>query len=77
MKYSIVRGVLYLDYTTKGGVNMNNLNKEHLFHKIENPFHIGFKFPVKVSKDLGNGLVNGYFDTNKMSTVKKILAETM
>lgn len=58
-----------------GGDNMD-LFKERIFSTIEGDWDLRTQFPIKPSSINNDGTVSGHFDTNKMSTVKKILAMT-
>ena len=55
---------------------MFNLNNERKFTPIEGNWDLRTKFPVVVSSINDDGTINGKFDINNMSTVKRILALT-
>ena len=52
-----------------------NLSKERIFSPIEGTWDLRTKYPIVPSYE-SNGKTVGRFDTDKMSTVKKILAMT-
>lgn len=55
---------------------MFNLNNERKFSPIEGNCDFRTQFPVIVSSINDDGTINGKFDINNMSAVKKILALT-
>ena len=55
---------------------MTDLKEKHLFTKCDSPFTT-FTFPIKNVKVLDEETVEGFFDVNKMSTVKRIIATTL
>ena len=52
------------------------LNKERKFSPIHGPWDLRTQYPVIVPSLNDDGVINGRFDIDKMSTVKKILALT-
>ena len=52
------------------------LNKERKFSPIQGMWDLRTQYPVIVSSVNPDGTINGRFDADKMSTVKKILAMT-
>ena len=53
-----------------------NLSKERVFSPIEGDWDLRTQFPIVRSSTNDDGTISGHFDTNKMTTVKKILAMT-
>ena len=52
------------------------LNKERKFSPIQGMWDLRTHYPIIVSSVNDDGTINGRFDMDKMSTVKKILAIT-
>lgn len=55
---------------------MTDLNEKHQFVRCDSPFTT-LTFPVKNVKVLDEETVEGFFDMNKMPTVKRIIATTL